>query len=147
MRKKTLTTLGAVFLFTGCLLAMASALTTGINDSEWGHLSKTGGISTPEKLIWSEWRPNDGSVTIFRQYHPQEEFGPVTNFRVSHTHGILFDFTAYEAQCLQSNHVVTVPAHGPNWGASYRREWMFMAFGIGAILIVSSVFVRRHSPA
>jgi hypothetical protein len=148
MRKDYFIILGIVFLFVGCALAFASVLTIGINDGEWGRIARAGTISKPEELTWSVWQTNDGSVTRFEEFRSAEEFGLIIKYRIGQAHGFLFNFTAYEGQCIQSNNVVTVPAIGPNWGASYHRQWTFVAFGVGAILIISSIFLpRRKSPA
>ena len=149
MRRDYFIILGIVFLFVGCgLLFLAPALKIGINDAEWGRIAETGVASAPEKFSWSDWQPNDGSVTRFQSFRSAEEFGPITKYRIGHAHGFLFDFTAYEGQCALSNNILTVPAIGPHWGASYHRQWMLVAFVVGAILIISSIFLpRRKLPA
>jgi hypothetical protein len=148
MRRDYFIILGILIIFVGCgLLFLAPAIKVGINDAEWGNITRTGYISRPTKVIWSDWQPGNGTVTRLRQYRPEEEFEPVTKVRTGRARGVIFDFTVYEGQCLRSNSIVTFPATGPNWGASFHREWIFAVVGAGAVFVAIPLILRRQTSA
>jgi len=144
MRRFFILILAGLFLLAGSLLFVASFAKIGINDGEWSIIAKSGSFSTPSALMWTKWRPNDGSVSSFRHFRPEEEPRDIIEFRTGRAHGFLFDFTFYEGKFHRGDAVMTVPALGPGWGASYHYEWMFGAFAIGMVLVISHFVLRRR---
>jgi hypothetical protein len=119
------------------LLLAASLLTIGINDGEWRNLSERGFFSVPEALVWTPWQPNDGSVTPFTHFRPEEPKPPIAEFRGGRARGILFDFTVYEGRASRGAEA-NFPALGPAWGASYHYVWAVVALATGAVLLAAA---------
>jgi hypothetical protein len=119
----------------------------GINEGEWGIISRTGAPSMPHKLTWTEWQPNDGTVTPFRGYRPEVEKPEIAEFRRGHDDGFLFDFTAYEGRAAGADANKSFPAIGPNWGADYNSVWAISALALGIALLFGARFVRHRAPA
>ena len=120
---------GLLLLILGAFLWFLSIFfTIGINDAEWGKISKNGSPSKPELFIWTAWQKNDGSIYSFSREQKLE----VTDFRVGQAHTSLFTFTAYEGRNIRADHF---PALGPHWGASYNYTWTICALLLGTFLL------------
>jgi hypothetical protein len=131
---------GTFLLIISALLWLASFLTIGANDGEWGHISRTGSISHPELFTWTDWKKNDGTIDSF----PTGKRCDATEFRIGHAHNLFFSFTAYEGR---NETIRSFPALGPHWGASYNYSWAIYAFSAGTILIFVSLLFRRPNTA
>jgi hypothetical protein len=131
---------GAV-LIAGALVA-GLFLKIGATDAEYGNILRTGSPSRPAEFQWSEWRINDGSVTPFPgQASPTAR---LSQFRVGHAQGSLFDFTAYEGRSASDDSSPAIAALGPAWGVSYRGIWL-VPISIGVVIILAGIFVRAHT--
>jgi hypothetical protein len=134
-------------LLLGLLLLAGPIVYLGINDGEWGRISRTGFFSAHEELQWTDWQPNDGSVTPFTGFQPEVEKPEIAQFRRGDVHGFLFNFTVYEGRGANSGNNAIFPALGPHWGASYNSVWAIPAITLGIALLFVSRYVRpAHSP-
>ncbi|WP_206026302.1 hypothetical protein [Roseimicrobium sp. ORNL1] len=144
MLRVALIVAGWLFILIGCVLLAFTGLRQVSNFAERNYIRDHHTYSTPGAFQWSDWQPNDGSVTHFEfgtEGHEQREKLAITEFRRGRTHGVLFDFVAYEGRSIEGAASITFPAYGPDWGAHYNRIWAVSAFALGIILIfVSKLF-------
>lgn len=136
---------GWLFILIGCVLLLFAGLRQVSNFSERNYIRDNHAYSTPTAFQWSDWKPNDGSVTHFgfvTEGHEQREKLAITEFRHGRAHGVLFDFVAYEGRNIDWNGGAAFPAYGPDWGAHYNSTWSISAFVIGIILIFVSRFFK-----
>jgi hypothetical protein len=119
------------------LLLFVSAARIGINDGEWGIISKTGLPSHPELLTWSAWRANDGSVQPFSHFRPLEQPKSLPEYRVGYDRSFLFDFTFYQGRYEHDGMTELFPAIRSGWGATYRPIWAILAFVLSMLSFVA----------
>lgn len=139
---------GLVLLFISpVILIVGPLLCIGITDGEWGHLSRTGSFSAPDKLQWGAWQPSDDSITPFRGYQPDVEKPQFTQYRKGGAHGLLFDFVVYEGKAATADGDKVYPATGPAWGIRFHRMRVISAFFLGIGMIIASRFFRPRKNA
>jgi hypothetical protein len=148
--KRHLPIIGGILLaFAGAAgLFLAFAVTQGANDGEWGHISRTGLPSSPEKFTWSEWQKNDGSIEPFDGFKPLDQPASLTEFRIGTAHNLYIEFTAYQGRFDQNGNWQTFPAIGPNWGARFRPlSLSCIILGFGAGLLFLNLYLRISKEA
>jgi hypothetical protein len=135
---------GSLLTLAGALgLFLAFAVTQGVNDGEWGHISRTGLPSSPEKFIWSDWQKNEGGIEPFDGFKPLHQPASLTEFRIGTAHNIYIEFTAYQGRFVQNGNWETFPAIGPNWGARYKPLFLtHIIFGFGVSLLFLDPYLR-----
>ena len=126
---------GVILLFASCLLALLSGLGQGINDGEWRNISRTGLPLAPDRLQWSPWQPNDGSVYPFHSVGGENKPDTLPEFRVGRRGGVFFDFVFYEGRYTRDGIIREFPAIGPGWGARYHWIWSGVALALGVCLL------------
>jgi hypothetical protein len=144
--------IGQVLLVSGLLLLCISpvvllagfVIPIGINDGEWGHLSRTGSFSTPDALQWGAWQANDGSITAFYGYQPELEKPEFPQYRRGEAHGWLFDFVVYEGKASNVDGNRVFPAIGPGWGTQFHSIRVVSAFFLGIGMMIASRFFRSR---
>lgn len=145
MIRRTVIALGVLFILVGLVLMTGYMVKQAINDSEFQRIHSTGKFSHPEMIVWTEWKPNDGTVnpeTFAHDYIPAGK----SEFRKGKVSGDLFDFTIYEWRLTNEVPTKIMPALGPGWGATYHGIYAFGALAIGFCLVMLSLVPRFLSP-
>jgi hypothetical protein len=82
--------LSVILVEGGCLMLFMAS------EAEWGHISRTGTYSSPEKFIWGEWRPNDEGVRRSPALSdPDSIYSTITEFRKGIASTFFFKYTAF----------------------------------------------------
>ena len=131
--------LGAVFLLIGLFVGQA------INDAEWRNITRTGLPSHAERLQWSAWQANDGTVYPFSNFQPEHRPEVLSEFRIGRGRGSLFDFIFYQGRFVRNGSRNVFPAIGPSWGAESHRVWACVALTLATSIVCLSAARRSAS--
>ena len=144
MRRNLFLICGGLFTLIGVLLLAASFLAIGINDGEWGRISKKGVFSGASELVWSPWQanPNEDSIEPFEGFRTKR-VQVLPEVRSGYAKGLLFDFKVYEGRTIPGDATSTVPAIGPGWGAHYHGEWAVGSLAVASIFFVLAFQTRK----
>ncbi len=145
MSRLALLICGIVLLAFGCLLFVFGLAKIGINDAEWGHISRTGLPSAPDKLLWSPWQHNDGSVSPFSSFQPEQRPDSLPEFRVGRGQTMFFDYVIYQGRFVRGGVAHEFPALGPASGAVYHPLWACLTIAAGLFCLFAARFVRHPS--
>lgn len=150
MLRVVLLSFGVGLTVVSCLMFLVGLSGSGFNDAELRRISKTGSPSNPEKLVWSEWRPNDGSIIPLSSFHPREQPPSLPEFRVGRCKLLFFDFTFYQGRYERDGVKYEFPAFGRRWGVSCQWIWAWVALVAGTCFLVTIRLAKRSrfsSPA
>ena len=139
---------GGFLVFMG-LLAFAAIpfLRIAVADAEWSRMANTGTPSHPEKFTWSEWRPNDGSVTLMPSEVnekillnlPSGASDLVTEYRVGTAKVFLWDYKVCQGRFGHEDSAKILGANRPGLGVEVHAIAYLLyglAIALGAVLVI-----------
>lgn len=143
----------AIFIAGMLLIALAllwlfvwKFLPIGINDAEWGHISRTGLPSdSGAGLFWSEWHTNGiEEITPFPTQTNVAPDHPVSAYRIGKGENQFLAFGFYQATCiLDDGREVIVPAYGPQSWTRMKWRWPLSVLALGGVMVCAGILMKR----
>jgi len=137
MMKKTILITGTLVVVLAFLwLFVWKFLPIGINDAEWGHISRTGLPSGGGAgLSWTAWQTSElDKITLFSVQTNVPLDHPISAYRFGKGENQFLTFGFYEAKCiLDDGREVIVPALGRESWTRMKWHWPLavLALGVG----------------
>ena len=122
-------------------------LPIGVNDAEWITIEETGLPSSPEELVWSDWKTDDpDSIDLFPVGTKSWADADLLSYRIGKADTAFLTFGFYQVRIAASNDTVeTLPAYGPeSWT---HMKWSLPVFvcAIGLITMVGAALSRKRT--
>lgn len=144
MLRLTLLGFGVGLLAVGCFFLLIGFSGGGFLNAELHSMTQTGLPLNPHELVWSEWRPNDGSVIPLNTFHREQQPPSLPEFRVAHRKVLFFDFAYYQGRYERNGDKHEFPALGPGM-LSYSWIWGWLSLLFGFCFLFAARFARQPS--